>query len=360
MKKRILCAIMVLAMFMSFMMFVGCESKENQANSQENSDDVSPNQEGSNQGEGKKVALSFATNTIELWVRLQEQLVEKLTDGGYEVVATQIADDDANKQLEQCVNMLTLEPDILILAAVDSASSAQIVDHYEEAGVPVLAVQRMCGGNPVAYCADDNYALGPVLAQYVLDNVPSGNIMMITGDPLDTNAGIFRDTCMEVLQPYIDEGRYKVICDQYIEGWSPEGAMSVVENALTANNNDVAAVICTNDGMAGGAIEALSGQGLAGSVVVTGGDCELAAALRIKEGTQSMTLLKNPYTISDKDVELIKMILNGEKLPEPDELRNNGTMDVPCYFVDMDMFTKDNVSDLVEMGVYTKDELGVK
>lgn len=43
-----------------------------------------------------------------------------------------------------------------------------------------------------------------------------------------------------------------------------------MENALTANNNKIDAVVASNDATAGGAIQALSARGLAGKVAISG------------------------------------------------------------------------------------------
>ena len=68
--------------------------------------------------------------------------------------------------------------------------------------------------------------------------------------------------------------------------------MSIVENALTANGNKIDAIVASNDATAGGAIQALAAQKLAGKVPVSGQDADLAAVQRVIAGTQSMTVYK--------------------------------------------------------------------
>lgn len=65
-----------------------------------------------------------------------------------------------------------------------------------------------------------------------------------------------------------------------------------MENALTANSNHIDAVVASNDATAGGVIQALSAQGLAGKVAISGQDADLAAIKRIMNGTQTMTVYK--------------------------------------------------------------------
>ncbi len=97
---------------------------------------------------------------------------------------------------------------------------------------------------------------------------------------------------MKILKPLVDKGDIKIVADQWAKDWQPVEALKIMENALTRNNNKVDAVVVSNDGTAGGAIQALGEQKLAGKVLVTGQDADLAACQRIVAGTQTMTVYK--------------------------------------------------------------------
>ena len=66
-----------------------------------------------------------------------------------------------------------------------------------------------------------------------------------------------------------------------------------MEQFLTAENNDVDAVLSENDGMAGGVVAALEAQGLAGQVPVSGQDGDQAALNRVALGTQTVDVWKD-------------------------------------------------------------------
>ena len=80
---------------------------------------------------------------------------------------------------------------------------------------------------------------------------------------------------------------------------SPEEALKHVENALTAHANQIDAVVCSNDGTAGGAVQALKEQGLAGKVPTCGQDADLVACQRIAEGTQTVSIFKDVRILAD-------------------------------------------------------------
>ena len=66
-----------------------------------------------------------------------------------------------------------------------------------------------------------------------------------------------------------------------------------MEQFLTANNNEVDAVLSENDGMAGGVVAALEAQGLAGQIPVSGQDGDQAALNRVALGTQTVDVWKD-------------------------------------------------------------------
>jgi len=73
-----------------------------------------------------------------------------------------------------------------------------------------------------------------------------------------------------------------------------------MEQFLTAENNEIDAVLSENDGMAGGVIAALEAQGLAGQVPVSGQDGDLPALNRVALGTQAVDVWKDARELGTK------------------------------------------------------------
>lgn len=97
------------------------------------------------------------------------------------------------------------------------------------------------------YISFDNEKVGEMQAQSLVDKVPQGNYFLMGGSPVDNNAKLFRAGQMKVLKPYVDDGKIKIVGDQWVDGWLPENALKIMENALTANNNKIDAVVASND-----------------------------------------------------------------------------------------------------------------
>jgi D-xylose transport system substrate-binding protein len=130
-----------------------------------------------------------------------------------------------------------------------------------------------------------------------------------------------------------------------------------MENALTAQNNKIDAVVASNDSTAGGAIQALDQQGLAGKVAISGQDADLAACQRIAEGSQSMTVYKPIKLIATKSAEVAVQLAKGEKI-NSDGTVNNGKIDVPYIKLDPIMVDKNNLMDtVIKDGFHSYDDV---
>ncbi|WP_147568119.1 sugar ABC transporter substrate-binding protein [Christensenella intestinihominis] len=318
---------------------------------------------GTTDGGGIKIGVSFATLQEERWQTDLSIMEDKAKELGVEIIS-QSANGDENLQISQAENMITQGIDVLVVIAQNGAAAAPIVESAHNAGVPVIAYDRLITDCDLDfYITFDCTKVGEIQAQYAVDHAPKGNYFLIGGSPTDNNAHLMRNGQMNILQPYIDSGDIKVVVDQWATGWNPEEALKYVEDGLSANNNDVVSVVTSNDGCAGAAIQALSEQGLAGDVVVTGLDADLAACQRIVEGTQSMTVYRRFAIVDNMTVEAAVAMAKGEDLSELFDTTTveNGQKDVLSVLMtsEEDMFplTKDNMNIAIEDGWLPKEEI---
>jgi D-xylose transport system substrate-binding protein len=191
-------------------------------------------------------------------------------------------------------------------------------------------------------------------AQYALDRVPKGNYVLIGGSPTDNNALLLRDGQMQVLKPAIDRGDIKVVSDQFAKEWKAEEALRITEDALTKSNNDIQAIVASNDGTAGGAISGLPPQ-LVGKVLVTGQDASLDAVQRIVDGKQTMTIYKPITPLAYSAVDAALKLARKEKVDAKDKV-NNGKIDVPSILQEPIVLDKNNVMATVIKDGYHKME----
>ncbi|NLI54047.1 MAG: sugar ABC transporter substrate-binding protein [Clostridiales bacterium] len=303
-----------------------------------------------------KIGVSFATMQEEKWQRDRAIMEAKAAELGIELVV-QSANGDEELQNSQCENLITQGVDALIVIAQDSSTAGAIVESAHEAGIPVVAHDRLIADCDLDYYASfDCYVVGQIQGQFALDHAPTGNYFLISGSPTDNNAHLMREGQMSVLQPAIDKGDIKIVVDQWCNGWSPEEALQYTEDGLSANNNDVVCVLTSNDGTAGAAIQALAEQGLAGKVIVTGLDAELAACQRVVEGTQSMTVYRRFALLDETAVEIAYMLVMGIDPATKFDVSttNNGKIDVPSVLLTDSQYmyaaTADRMQEIIDDG----------
>ncbi|MDP4182658.1 MAG: substrate-binding domain-containing protein, partial [Bacillota bacterium] len=149
-----------------------------------------------------------------------------------------------------------------------------------------------------------------------------------------------------VLDPYIKRGDIRIVSEKWTEGWDPAIAYANVSAALIENDNNITAVLASNDGCAGTAFQALSEHKLASRTGLTGQDADIAACQRIVEGTQSMTVYKPIEKLASKAAEIAVMLAKGQKITNAATL-NNGMADIPAFLIDPACVDKTNIDDVV-------------
>ncbi len=260
--------------------------------------------------------------------------------------------------MSQIENMINRGVDVLVIIPYNGQVLSNVIKEAKQEGIKVLAYDRLINNADIDfYISFNNEKVGEMQAQSLVNKVPQGNYFLMGGSPVDNNAKLFRAGQMKVLKPYIDEGKIKVVGDQWVDGWLPENALKIMENALTANNNKIDAVVASNDATAGGAIQALSAQGLAGKVAISGQDADLAGVKRIIAGTQTMTVYKPIADLATTAAE-IAVELGNDKQPKADATLNNDLKDVPSRLLTPIEVNKDNIDQtVIKDGFHKKSEL---
>jgi D-xylose transport system substrate-binding protein len=192
----------------------------------------------------------------------------------------------------------------------------------------------------------DRQEIGWAQADYLVKHAPQGNYVLIAGSPNDEGAKTLHDIQMKVLQPYVARGDIKLIADGYTKDWLPSEAYLETLKAIEASQGNIAAVLASNDGLAGGAIQALREHGLAGKVLVTGQDADLAAVIGIAQGAQSMTVYKPVTNEAMVAAEEAVRLARGEKT-RANRSVNNGKEDVPAILLKPVVVTRENIKSTV-------------
>ncbi|MBB4267956.1 D-xylose ABC transporter substrate-binding protein [Roseospira visakhapatnamensis] len=299
------------------------------------------------------LGFSISDLRLERWARDRDYFIEAAEKLGA-TVNVQSANADEQRQIQQIETMIAQGVDAIVIVPFNSEVLTNSVAEAKSADIPVVSYDRLILNADVdAYISFDNTRVGEMQAQGVVDAQPTGRYFLLGGSPTDNNAKLLRRGQMNVLQPLVDTGAIEIIGDQWAKEWSPTEALSIIENVLTANANDVDAIVASNDETAGGAIQALAAQGLAGTVAVSGQDADLAGVRRVVEGTQTMTVYKPLRQIASEAAKLAVQLVHGDQPDYTDKI-DNGMKDVDSVLLTPINITKDNVDVLIDDGFYTK------
>ena len=266
------------------------------------------------------VGVSWNNYNEERWARADEPAIQgALQAAGATYISTD-AGSSAEQQIADVENLISQGAQALIILAQDGTAILPAVQSATDQGIPVIAYDRLIEDPNAFYITFDNVEVGRMQARAIYDLVPEGNYVFIKGNAADANADFLRGGQEEVLLeatgceelvapcPIINVG------ESYTDNWAAEVAQTNMEQFLTTNNNDVQAVVSSNDGMAGGVVSALDAQGLAGSVPVSGQDGDFAALNRVALGTQAVDVWKNAFALGQTAGEVAVQLAGGTSL----------------------------------------------
>ncbi|MFF7447411.1 MULTISPECIES: substrate-binding domain-containing protein [unclassified Streptomyces] len=292
---------------------------------------------------------------------IQKKVAELTAKKGKTVYANGEA--DAGKQATQMQQMIDDRVDVILLDAVDSKAIAPTVQKAKDAGIPVIAYDRLAEGPIDAYVSFDNELVGEVQGRTLLESLGSGidtsdKIVMLNGSPSDPNAGQFKAGALSELT-----GKVTIAKTYDVDGWKPEIAQEDMTEAIEAIGKDnIAAVYSANDAMAGAAIKAMEAAGLTDLPPITGQDAELSAVQRIVAGEQYMSVYKSYPLEAEAAAEMAVAKVQGKDILfdslTQDRVDSPTDKQIPAQLVSVAALTKNNIkSTVVRDGIYTVDQI---
>ena len=246
---------------------------------------------------GPIVGVSWSNFQEERWKTDEATLRGGLEARGARYLSAD-AQSSSEKQISDIEGLMARGAEVLIVLAHDADAIAPTMAMARAEGVPILAYDRLIDSPGVFYLSFDNREVGRIQAREVQKRRPEGRFVFIKGSSQDPNSDFVHAGQLDVLGPAIDAGRIEVVGEQYVDGWLPEVAQRTMEQILTAQANEVDAVVCSNDGMAGGVVAALSAQGLTG-IPVSGQDGDHAALHRVARGSQPVRVWQDARELGE-------------------------------------------------------------
>ncbi len=328
-----------------------------------------------------KVGVAMPTQSLQRWNQDGDYMKSKLEAAGYEV-DLQYANNEVATQVSQLENMILNGAQVLVVASIDGSALDTVLATAKEAGIPVIAYDRLLTDtkNVDYYTTFDNYKVGQIQGQYVIDRFDLSNeavtgpftIEFTAGSPDDNNAGLFFAGAFDLLKPYLDSGKLVCVSGQLdfqtvaTPAWKSETSQARMDNILSAYYPDALTggqtldiCLCSNDSTALGVTNSLVAAGFTKDniPVITGQDCDVANTKNMIAGLQAMSVFKDTRTLAEQTVAMVSDLMSG-KAPEVNAEYDNKVMKVPSFnctpvFADVSNYE----ALLLETGYYTADQL---
>lgn len=330
-------------------------------------------------GDGEAyIGVSMPTKSSERWITDGKTMKEELESYGYKV-DLQYAENVVEDQLSQIENMIAKGVDVLVIAPIDGESLTEVLEQAANQDIEVISYDRLIMNTEhISYYATfDNYKVGVLEAEYIidyldLDNVEeSFNIELFGGSPDDNNALFFWDGAIDTLQPYFDNGQLVVQSNQTKFNqastlrWDGATAQTRMDNILNSHYSDkrLDAVLSPIDDISIGVISSLQGVGYGTEdmpyPVITGQDATTAGVKSIINGEQTQTVFKDTRKLGVRTAEIVKSIIEGTDVEVDDtETYDNGVKVVPSILLEPISVDINNYEEiLIDSGYYSLEDL---
>lgn len=236
---------------------------------------------------------------------------------------------DPQKQLNQVDDAIMQEVDAIVIVPIDYSGITPGVKAANEANIPVVCLGIESEGGDYTFVSCQNRDAGVMQAEYMAEALPQGaKVLYLSGTPglyhsVERHDG-FYDTMAEK-RPDVE------IIGEMTGEYTRDKAQKVVED-WCQSYPEFDAIVCANDQMALGAIEALKAANRLDGVLVAGVDATEDAMNKIKNGEMAISIRQSADALAQNCYETIQKIQSGENPGER-------------VIVDFEPVTADNVAD---------------
>ena len=155
--------------------------------------------------------MSWNNYQEERWAKWDEPAIKKALEAGGAKYISNDAKSSAETQASNVENLISQGANVLIVLAQDGTAIKPSVDKAVQAGVPVIAYDRLIEDPQVLYITFDNKLVGKLQAEALFKQVPKGNWAIIKGNKADANADFLRAGAEEVIGAAVKSGDIKIV-----------------------------------------------------------------------------------------------------------------------------------------------------
>lgn len=317
------------------------------------------------------------------WAAHDEPNLKKTVEDGGGTYISADANLSAEQQLTDVDTLISKGAKVLVLLAQDGKAILPALKKAADAGIPVIAYDRLIEDPGILYITFDNVGVGKAEAAAILAKVPTGNYVLIKGDQGDANASTFLPQGWDEagLKAAVDAGKIKILNGPdgtYTDAWKTEKAQSNMEAIIdkaVADNNKIDAILAENDSTALGVVAALTGKNY-GYPPLSGQDGDSANLNNVALGKQYVDVFKNANELGKATGAAALALCAGTKMADlklPDGLvaadvapvagltaqdfKTPGGTTVKSFILQPTPLTADTLQKAIDSGFITKADL---
>lgn len=301
-----------------------------------------------------QIGICFDSYLIERWERDRDVFVSTAKELGAEV-NVQNANGDPLEQIDRIEYLIEKKMDVIVIVGIDSDGLAEVVQKARDAGIIVIAYDRMIHNADVdLYISFDNEKVGTMMGEAMVEaGLSGGKVLMLSGPTSDNNVEMVNRGFMEVME----NNNIEVVDIMYADNWKPEYASDYIY-LHPGVLDQVDGIMCGNDSLATQTVRVLAERRKAGTIIVTGQDAELEACQRIVEGTQLMTVYKPVEKQARAAAECAIALAKGEEITQINQTMSDGTYEIPSIVLEPIAVNKENMDEIIiESGFHLRDEV---
>lgn len=253
------------------------------------------------------VAVSWNNFQQPRWAATDQPNIKDVVEGAGGTYIEADANLSNEQQLTDISSLISQGADVLILLAQDQNAVLPGLQEAKDNGIPVIAYDRLIEDEEVLYITFNNVGVGEAQAAAILEAVPSGNYVLIKGDPGDPNASTFLPQGWDDagLKDKVDAGDITILnmsgdnwpqdAGTYTDAWDTQTAqenMEAIIDAASADNEQIEAILAENDSTALGVVAALEAKNY-GFPPLSGQDGDPANLNNVALGKQYVDVWKN-------------------------------------------------------------------
>jgi ribose transport system substrate-binding protein len=238
-----------------------------------------------------KIGIANFVLSAPYFVAMSDAAEEEAAFFGNVEVFTTDGQGDAAKMTSDVEDLLAKDVDGILINAGPIEALPAALAAADEAGIPVVMVDRLLkGGEYTSWIGPDNYLIGVQDGQYIVDRLGGEGLLLdIRGGPADNTIGLDRTNGMLSV---VEQSNIEVVYAPDFGGWSEDGGFTIMEDML-AMYDQIDIVFCENDSMCLGAQKAIEDAGRSDEMFLCGVDGQKEALKAIMDGTNYACTGKN-------------------------------------------------------------------